>query len=117
LRDDDPPKPSTRLRRLDPSTLRTSHRLARTAYSPGDYHEAEELSRKALSGQRRLLDVNNRETLNSMNGLANIYTLEGKYAQAEELDSQTLALRRRVRGPESPETLQAMMNLADTYTP
>jgi len=99
----------------DPNTLRTSHRLARTAYSLGDYHEAEELTGKALAGQRRLLGVKNRETLNSMNGLANIYTLEGKYAQAEELDSEILELRRRVLGPEDPDTLTSMMNLAVEY--
>jgi serine/threonine protein kinase/tetratricopeptide (TPR) repeat protein len=99
----------------DPSTLRTSHRLARTAYSLGDYHEAEELTRKALAGQRRLLGAKNRETLNSMNGLANIYTLEGKYAQAEELDTEILELRRRELGPEDPDTLTSMMNLAVEY--
>jgi serine/threonine protein kinase/Tfp pilus assembly protein PilF len=99
----------------DPKTLRTSHRLARTADRLGNYQEAAELSRKTLAGQRRVLGVENRETLISMNGLAGIYRLEGNYGQAEELDRQTLELRRRVLGPEDPDTLGSRMNLAFDY--
>jgi len=99
----------------DPKTLRTSHRLARTAYLLGNYQEAEELTSKTLAGQRRLFGVKNRETLISMNGLAIIYDLEGKYGQAEELQRQTLELRRRALGPEDPDTLSSMGNLAWVY--
>jgi eukaryotic-like serine/threonine-protein kinase len=99
----------------DPNTLRTSHRLARTAYLLGNYQEAEELSSKTLAVQRRVFGVKNRETLISMNGLAVIYSLEGKYGQAYELDRQTLELRRRVLGPEDPDTLASMDNLAVDY--
>jgi non-specific serine/threonine protein kinase/serine/threonine-protein kinase len=99
----------------DPKVLRTSHRLARTAYLLGDYQEAEELSSKTLAVQRRVLGVKNRETLISMNGLAIIYSLEGKQEQAEELDRETLELRRRALGPEDPDTLASMENLAIDY--
>jgi len=95
----------------DPKTLRTSHRLARTAYLLGNYREAEALNSKTLAVQRRVLGVKNRETLISMNALAVIYSLEGKDGQAEELGRQTLELRRRVLGPEDPDTLTSMDNL------
>jgi eukaryotic-like serine/threonine-protein kinase len=99
----------------DPNTLRTTRRLARTAYLLGNYQEAEELSSRTLAVLRRLLGVENRETLILMNGLANIYKLEGKYDQAERLYGQTLQLRRRVLGPEDPDTLSSMTNLAVAY--
>ena len=76
--------------------------------------EAEELQRKTLDTQRRVLGLENSETLLSMNSLAATLLRQGRYAEAEKLYRQAFDLQRRVLGPENPHTLATMGSLGWT---
>ena len=73
--------------------------------------EAEKLQRETLDTQRRILGLENSETLLSMNSLAATLLRQGRYAEAEKLYRQAFDLQRRVLGPENPHTLATMGSL------
>ena len=81
----------------------------------GRYAEAEKLDRETLDIQRRVLGIEDPDTLRSMNSLASVLDEDGRYAEAEKLDHETLDIQRRVLGPEHPGTLTSMSNLANVF--
>jgi eukaryotic-like serine/threonine-protein kinase len=80
----------------------------------GLYSRAQPLVERALPIQRRILGIENRDTLSSMRLLAAILTASGRYGDAEELVRKTLDIDLRVLGASDPETLTSMNVLATT---
>jgi len=72
------------------------------------------LQQETLDTQRRVLGLENSETLLSMNSLAVTLLRQGRYAEAEKLYRQAFDLQRRVLGPENPHTLATMGSLGWT---
>ena len=72
------------------------------------------MQRETLDTQRRILGLENSETLLSMNSLAVTLLRQGRYAEAEKLYRQAFDLQRRVLGPENPHTLATMGSLGWT---
>jgi len=59
------------------------------------------VDRETVERRRRVLGLENRETLNAMNSLAGVLQDQGKYAEAVALQQQTLELSRKVEGPDA----------------
>ena len=77
----------------------------------GLYPRAHPLVQQAMEIQKRVLGLENPETLKSTRSLGYIVFQEGHYPEAEKLDRDTLAIQRRVLGPEHPDTIRSMYNL------
>ena len=78
----------------------------------GDLDKAEELQRRALAVERRILVGDDRVDLAyTTNNLASVLADEGKYEEAIELHRESLALRREFMGDDSPEVAISLNNL------
>ncbi len=77
----------------------------------GLYPEARKQLEQALDLRRKVLGVENPETLRTAVRLGQVIDFLGKYAEAETLLTQSLQTTRRVLGPEHPDTLACMSNL------
>ncbi len=84
-------------------------------YEDGRWNEAEVSLTQVMEARKRVLGVEHRNTLNSMNNLALTYNEQGRWKEAEELNMQDFEARKRVLGVEHPDTLTSMNNLALTY--
>ena len=80
----------------------------------GEYAEAENLQRRTLDIQRRVLGPDHPDTARSINRLAGTLVSEGRNTEAEKLYRESLDIRRRILGPEHEETLSTMLNLSMT---
>jgi len=88
------------------------HAIGQTYIGLGRYEEAEKHLSSAVQISRRLLGVENRDTLASMCNLAITLFYQGKNAEAEQMLRQVLEVMERVFGREHRDTLGNMMNLA-----
>jgi len=78
----------------------------------GDLDKAEELQRRALTVERRVLIGDDRLDLAyTTNNLASVLADQGKYEEAIELHRESLALRREFMGDDSPEVAISVGNL------
>ena len=78
----------------------------------GDLDKAEELQRRALTVERRILVADDRADLAyTTNNLASVLADQGKYEEAIELHRESLALRREFMGDDSPEVAISVGNL------
>ena len=77
--------------------------------------EAEDLQVQVLNVRKRVLGVDNLDTIRAMAHLAPTYASLGKYMKAKKLEKQVLDARNRILGVEHPDTILAMANLARTY--
>jgi len=73
--------------------------------------EAEKMLRETLDIRRRVLGLDHRDTLMSMNNLANMQFIEGHDGEAEKLERKTLEIQRRILGPDHPDTAMSTYNL------
>jgi len=87
------------------------HVMASVYDGLGLFSNAESLARRAVEIRRRVLGVDQAETLNSMDLLASVLNEENREKEAEQLCRETLEARRRVLGPENRDTLASMYSL------
>ena len=78
----------------------------------GRFEEAEAMNRRALKGREKVLGVEHRDTLASVNNLALAFQQQGKYEEAEAMHRRALEGREKVLGVEHPETLTSIYGLA-----
>ncbi|KAK2038272.1 FabD/lysophospholipase-like protein [Colletotrichum somersetense] len=81
----------------------------------GKYGAAEQMHRQTLELRKKVLGLENPDTLASMNNLAEVFRSQGRSEEAEEMHRQTLELMEKVLGLENPDTLTSMNNLAHTH--
>ncbi|KAF3389783.1 Nephrocystin-3 [Talaromyces pinophilus] len=81
----------------------------------GNGAKGEQLSVKSMKARKKLLGLEHKETLASMQMVGSIYLIKGRWKEAEELFVQVMEMRERVLGAEHPDTLSSMNNLALTY--
>ncbi|KAL9041630.1 MAG: hypothetical protein Q9214_004041, partial [Letrouitia sp. 1 TL-2023] len=84
--------------------------------SSGRYDDAEELYKRALTGNEEQLGPDHPDTLRTVQNLANVYSDKGRYDDAEELYKRALAGREEQLGPDHPDTLGTVQNLANVYS-
>jgi tetratricopeptide (TPR) repeat protein len=89
--------------------------MGQTYIDLGLYPEARKQLERALELRRRVLGVENPETLKTMSRLGRTAEVQGKYPEAEALLSQALTIQRRVVGPGHTDTLYSMNHLARVY--
>ena len=77
--------------------------------------EAEIFQIKVFDTRKRILGVENPDTITSMRNLAATYEKLGKYTEAEKLGIQVLDASNRILGVEHPDTISFMAHLAATY--
>ena len=77
----------------------------------GLFSRAESLLARSLEIRRRVLGLQNPDTLASMNDLGESIWRQGRYPEAEKLVHEALDRRQRVLGPNHPATLVSMSNL------
>ena len=68
-----------------------------------------------MDERKRILGVEQSNTIRAMGNLAGTYHSMGKYTESEKLEMQVLGGWKRNLGVEHPETISAMANLACTY--
>lgn len=85
------------------------HTVGATFRDLGDYEAAESNIRKALETRRRLLDANDPDLAESLDGLAQLLLMRGKPEEAEPLFRQALAIR-RLSASSEPAKLAASLN-------
>ncbi len=90
--------------------------IGQTYTDLGLYPEARKQLEQALDLRRKVLGVENPQTLRTAVKLGQVTDFLGKYAEAETLLSQTLQMERRVLGPEHPDTLACMSNLCRVFS-
>jgi len=95
-----------------PSLLTSKANLAKALQNIGQLEEAEQLSREALEGRRRVLKDDHRSTLFTMSDLGWILAEREKFDEAIALSREALDRRARLLGPDDPDTLQSMNVLA-----
>jgi len=79
----------------------------------GDYAAAETNLRAALSARRKLLDADDPELAESVDGLAQLLFMRGKAGEAEPLFREALAIRRRSRETTPDELASSLNGLAE----
>jgi tetratricopeptide (TPR) repeat protein len=89
--------------------------IGETYQSLGVYPEARKQLERALELRRKVLGVEDPQTLRTARYLGVVAMDQGKYAEAESIYSQTLEIERRVLGPEHPGMLESMTDLALDY--
>jgi tetratricopeptide (TPR) repeat protein/predicted Ser/Thr protein kinase len=90
--------------------------IGQTYTDLGLYPGARKQLEQALDLRRKVLGVENPQTLRTAAKLGQVTDFLGKYAEAEALLSQTLQTERRVLGPEHPDTLACMANLCRVFS-
>jgi hypothetical protein len=74
------------------------------------------MARASLEAEERILDPENRQTLNSVDNLARVLRDRGKkYEEAEEMHRRALAGREKELGENHPYTLTGVYSLAYLY--
>ena len=89
--------------------------IGKTFTSLGVYPEARKQLERALELRRKMLGIENPQTLQTATNLGFVLSEQGKYTEAEALDTRTVEIQRRVLGPEHPDTLASMNNLGWAY--
>jgi len=79
----------------------------------GEYKQAEEMARQALSMNRRVLGEDHDQTAESLHLLAICFKEQGRFEEAEEAYRQALAIRRRVLGNEHVRTASTLTSLGE----
>ena len=87
-------------RHLD--VARSAAALASVQYEPGEYPQAEELTRKGLALRRELLDPEDTLMTASMTDLAAIMDAQGQHEDAESLFRAGLEIDRKAQPGRSP---------------
>ncbi len=90
--------------------------IGQTYTDLGLYPEARKQLEQALDLRRKVLGVENPQTLRTAVKLGQVTDFLGKYAEAEALLVQTLEVERRVLGPEHPDTLACMSYLCRVFS-
>ena len=80
--------------------------------SKGHYPQAEQLQRRTLDLERRVLGPEHAFTLRSLNNLEDILSREGRFPEAETLARETQSVDQRVFGPDNPATAVATFSIA-----
>ena len=91
------------------------HNSAWYALAQGKYAIAEIRIQEAIKIKKELLEMEIRNTLNSLGLLASTFWNQGRWKEAEELEVQVMRTSTRVLGEEHPSTLTSMANLASTF--
>jgi tetratricopeptide (TPR) repeat protein len=78
----------------------------------GPEAKAQKQFERALDLRRRVLGVDNPNTLRTGSRLAEAILDQGRYREAQAVIDPVLKIQRRVLGPEHPETLHSMYDLA-----
>ena len=89
--------------------------LAEVSCACGDYAEAENLLRIAVSVHQKMFGMSHRSTLDVSHSLADALRYQGKYKEACTLCESVLGHRRLYYGDQHPKTMQAVNNLANCY--
>jgi tetratricopeptide (TPR) repeat protein len=90
-------------------------RIAKYLRSRGRYSEAEMLYKQVLKGREKLLGLEHRDTLRTVEGLAITHQEQGRYGEAEKLYGRALAGFVKLLGPDHPDTLLQVENIAVVY--
>jgi tetratricopeptide (TPR) repeat protein len=85
-----------------------------SAYSVGQYSEAESFFVAALEEAERTGKVDER-LATSLNNLATAYTALGRYGGSEALYRRALAIRENLYGRDDPIVASTLSSLGDTY--
>jgi tetratricopeptide (TPR) repeat protein len=91
------------------------YNLAWFDWRQGRYRSASARCEESYSERRRIIGLDNPETLGSLSLLASTYQNQGRWKEAEDLNMQVMETRKRVLGVEHPDTLTSIANLASTY--
>jgi len=89
--------------------------IGKTYTSLGVSAEARVQLERALELRRRVLGVENPQTLETATNLGYLLSEQGKNAEADALLSQTVEIQRRVLGRDHPDTLAGMSDLGWVY--
>ena len=81
----------------------------------GEYPQAIEQHKRALTLREIQLGPDHRDTLLSRNNLADVYVSAGRFTDAIRLLEQNLKLCEAQLGPDHPDTLTVRNNLAEAY--
>ena len=98
----------------DDERLAALMNLATALDNEGKHAEAEEIYRKMLAVQKRVLGKDHFNTLMTASNLPITLKKQGKHAEAEEMYRETLVVQRRVLGDDHPHTLATASNVAIT---
>lgn len=93
-------------------TLQTTHDLAWALFQDGHVAEAENLTRRLLDTEQRVLGSDDPDTVGTMGELAFVLCEEGQCAEGVKLNREVLEKQKRTLGPEAFYTLVTMDNLA-----
>ncbi|KAH7175986.1 putative kinesin [Dactylonectria macrodidyma] len=78
----------------------------------GKFDEAEQMNRRALDAQEKVLGREHPDTLTSVSNLAAVLQCQGKYEEAEQMNRQALDTKEKVLSRDHPATLRSVSNLA-----
>jgi tetratricopeptide (TPR) repeat protein len=81
----------------------------------GNYRQAEEMHRAALTIRRRLSGSESAETAESLNNLGVVLMAERKLPDAEAVVGEALAIRRQLFGNENADTATSLNDLGAVY--
>ena len=99
-----------------PDYTQTLVNIANTHADLGNLEKAEELQRRALETERRILQGEARSDLAyTTNNLATVLADQRKFEEAIDLHLESLALRREFMGDDSPEVVISLGNLGFAY--
>lgn len=96
-----------------PEQMASMDSLATALYGAERDRESEEIHRKLLAIQVRVLGSEHPDTLHSLMGLAHVCLVQGQVDEAEKLIREVLKTRQRTLGPEHPATLSSMDSLGN----
>jgi eukaryotic-like serine/threonine-protein kinase len=85
--------------------------LSAIYYAAGAFDDVEEVQRRILPIQERLLGPEHPDVANSLNNLANVYYRRGDHHQARALYTRALAIEERTLGPEHPVIADQLDNI------
>ena len=94
-----------------PATLNSMNGLAASLSGLEQNGEAEELRRKTIKIQQRVLGEEHPSTLVTMHNLSLSLQAQERYAEAEDLKRRVLNLQRRTLGPHHPSTISTTESL------
>jgi len=94
------------------TTLSSLALLALVLSDQGKYEAAEEMIRRVLDEEGKVLGVEHPSTLTSASNLAIVLQVQGKYKAAQEMNLRALDGQKKILGVEHPSTLTTVHTLA-----
>jgi tetratricopeptide (TPR) repeat protein len=96
---------------LRPDDMRVVSWLGLSLHQAGQYVEAEQLYKRALTIHEKALGQDHLATAQTLNNLALLYDSQGKYADAEPLYKRALSIYEKALGKDHPYTATILDNL------